>query len=244
MPLTPTPTDIALRLLLTVVACLLIGFNRSERGRAAGVRTVTLVGLTSCLALVLANLLLTTRGKPSDSFVQLDMMRLPLGVLTGIGFIGAGAIGRRNEMVRGVTTAATLWFVTMLGMCFGAGQLGLGSVGTVIGLAVLWALKWIEDAIAQEQHATLTVWFDTESGDAEPEADLRGELAKTTYRVNSTAVSLEDAGRRRCVKWMVFWRSREGSAVPPALLQQWARRPTVSRLHWEPAGLKMGDEEK
>lgn len=241
MPPTPTATDIALRLLLTLIACLLIGFNRSERGRAAGVRTTTLVGLTSCLALVLANLLLVTRGKPSDSFVQLDMMRLPLGVLTGIGFIGAGAIVRRNEMVSGVTTAATLWFVTMLGMCFGAGQLGLGSVATALGLAVLWALRWVEELIAREQRATLTVWFDTAAGD-DPEGELRGELSKSPYRVNSTAVSFTEAGRCRCVKWMVAWRSRKGSADPPPLLQQWARRPNVAKLHWEPAGLQVGDE--
>jgi putative Mg2+ transporter-C (MgtC) family protein len=232
----------ALRLLLTLVACLLIGFNRSERGRAAGVRTVTLVGLTSSLALILANLLLVTRGKPSDSFVQLDMMRLPLGVLTGIGFIGAGAIVRKNEMVRGVTTAATLWFVTMLGMCFGAGQLGLGSVATVIGLAVLWALKWVEDMVAQEQHATLTIWFNAEAGD-DPEGELRGELSQSPYKVNSTAISFTEAGRCRCVKWMLAWHSREGSAVPPPLLQQWARRPKVDKLHWEPAGLQMGEDE-
>lgn len=241
MPLTPTSADIAWRLLLTLVASSLIGLNRSEKGRAAGVRTTALVGLTACLSLILANLLLTTTGKASNSFVQLDMMRLPLGVLTGIGFIGAGAIVRRNEMVRGVTTAATLWFVTMLGMCFGAGQLGLGSVATGIGIGVLWAMKWVEDAVAHEQYATLTVWLDAEAGE-DLEAELRAELTGTRYHVSSTAVGFEDGGQRRCVRWMVSWRSREGSAVPPPLLQQWVRRPKVTKVHWEPAGLQVGDE--
>ena len=50
-------------------------------------------------------------------------MRLPLGILSGVGFIGAGAILRRGDTVRGVTTAATIWLVTVVGRCFGGGQL-------------------------------------------------------------------------------------------------------------------------
>lgn len=58
---------------------------------------------------------------------MLDLMRLPLGILTGMGFIGGGAILRRDGFVFGVTTAATLWFVTAIGLCFGVGRLRLVS---------------------------------------------------------------------------------------------------------------------
>jgi putative Mg2+ transporter-C (MgtC) family protein len=58
-----------------------------------------------------------------NSIVRLDIMRLPLGILSGVGFIGAGAILRRGDTVRGVTTAATIWLVTVVGRCFGGGQL-------------------------------------------------------------------------------------------------------------------------
>ena len=75
---------------------------------------------------------------------MLDLMRLPLGILSGMGFIGGGVILKRGDMVVGVTTAATLWFVTVLGLCFGGGQTVLGSVVLVIGLIVLWGLKWLE----------------------------------------------------------------------------------------------------
>ena len=61
--------------------------------------------------------------------IRTDLMRLPLGILSGMGFIGAGAILRKGEMVLGVTTAATLWMVTMLGLCFGAGKILLGTAG-------------------------------------------------------------------------------------------------------------------
>ncbi len=69
-------------------------------------------------AWIQVNLLLTVRGKALDSYIVMDLMRLPLGILSGMGFIGGGAILRRDNMVLGVTTAATLWFVTVMGLAF------------------------------------------------------------------------------------------------------------------------------
>jgi putative Mg2+ transporter-C (MgtC) family protein len=79
-----------------------------------------------------ANLLLIHTPDTQVPIVRLDMMRLPLGILSGIGFIGAGAILRRDDIVRGVTTAATIWLVTDIGLCFGGGQIGLVVAGTII----------------------------------------------------------------------------------------------------------------
>jgi putative Mg2+ transporter-C (MgtC) family protein len=70
----------------------LIGLNRWERERPAGLRTTILVWLAASLAMIEANVLIGTRGKPADSFAQIDVMRLPLGILSGMGFIGAGVI--------------------------------------------------------------------------------------------------------------------------------------------------------
>src|SRR5579884_4286780 len=98
------------------------------------------LSVAAALAMILANRLIGTVGKANNSFVQLDMMRLPLGVLTGVGFIGAGAIIRRDDIVYGVTTAATLWIASVIGLCFGAGQLLLGVAGTAIGVAALTGL--------------------------------------------------------------------------------------------------------
>jgi putative Mg2+ transporter-C (MgtC) family protein len=104
--------DLLLRLALTVAAGSLIGANRGERVKPAGLRTTVVVCLAASIAMLLANLLLGTTGKTPDSYVQLDMMRLPLGTLTGVGFIGAGTILRREDLVIGVTRAATLWLPT------------------------------------------------------------------------------------------------------------------------------------
>src|ERR1041385_9359213 len=121
MPIALSWREIALRLLLTVVAGAVIGLNRGERGHPAGLRTTILVCLAASLSMIAANLLLDTRGKASDSFGAMDLMRLPLGILSGIGFIGAGAIVRRDRIIVGVTTAATIWFLTVVGLCLGGG---------------------------------------------------------------------------------------------------------------------------
>jgi putative Mg2+ transporter-C (MgtC) family protein len=157
MPLHPSLQDIALRLALTLVASALIGFDRGVRGHAAGLRTTMLVGLAAALAMIQANLLLPVDGKSSGSFGVLDLMRMPLGILTGVGFIGGGAILKKGDVVSGLTTAATLWLTTVVGLCFGGGQNGLGIAGTVLALIALFALKSAEAHMAREHRARLII---------------------------------------------------------------------------------------
>ena len=104
-----------------------------------------------------------------------DLMRLPLGILSGMGFIGEGAIVRRDNFVVGITTAATLWFVTVLGLCFGGGQIAIGLVSSAIGVVVLTALKVVEDRLNQDRQARLSLVLDS-SGPSEN--DIRGSLCK------------------------------------------------------------------
>src|SRR6201987_1906939 len=158
-------SEIALRLTLTGMASGAIGVNRGELDRPVGLRTTMLVALASAISMIQVNLLLPSAGKPSDSFVMLDLMRLPLGVLSGMGFIGAGAIVRRNDLVQGVTTAATLWYVTMMGLCFGGGQLGLGLAALGLALVVLWWLKWGERRYVDRRHQAEFI-FAFEAGSA------------------------------------------------------------------------------
>jgi putative Mg2+ transporter-C (MgtC) family protein len=91
MPTTLEWYDIGWRLFLTVIAGAVIGINRAERGRSAGLRTTILVCLAASVSMIQVNLLLATAGRSPNSFIMLDLLRLPLGVLTGMGFIGAGA---------------------------------------------------------------------------------------------------------------------------------------------------------
>jgi putative Mg2+ transporter-C (MgtC) family protein len=138
MPLSLQWPDVALRLLVTVVAGILLGYNRSEHGKSAGMRTTLLVCMAASIAMIEVNMLLPTAGRASDSFVMNDLMRFPLGILTGVGFIGGGAILRRDSLVIGLTTAATLWLATVIGLCIGGGQILLGVISTGLGLSALW----------------------------------------------------------------------------------------------------------
>ncbi|WP_409528093.1 MgtC/SapB family protein [Rhizobium sp.] len=115
MPITPSWTEIVFRLTATLIAGILIGINRERGGHAAGLRTNVLVSLAACLSMIQANLLLSTSQTANGS---MDVLRLPLGILTGVGFIGGGAILRRRDVATGVTTAATLWLMTAIGLCF------------------------------------------------------------------------------------------------------------------------------
>jgi putative Mg2+ transporter-C (MgtC) family protein len=117
----------AFELLLSCVLCGLIGLEREWRHKAAGFRTHVLVGLgTTCLTH------LSLHG-----FLGSDPARLASQVVTGVGFIGAGAILQRGHFVRGVTTAATLWATMSVGMAIGAGWYQLAGLMTALVLLVL-----------------------------------------------------------------------------------------------------------
>jgi putative Mg2+ transporter-C (MgtC) family protein len=104
-----------------------------------------------------SNILLSVDGKAPDSFGAMDLMRLPLGILTGVGFIGGGAILKRGDLVTGVTTASTLWVTTVIGLCLGGGQLGLGSAATILAVLTLWSLKWLDVRMVREPRAKIIV---------------------------------------------------------------------------------------
>jgi putative Mg2+ transporter-C (MgtC) family protein len=157
MPLAPSWTDIAVRLALTMLAGAVVGLNRGARGHAAGFRTTILVALAASLAMILTNLLLSVTGKSQDSFATMDPMRLPLGILTGVGFIGAGTIVKKGDLITGVTTAATLWLITVIGLCFGAGQLALGTAATMLAVFTLWFLKWVDVIVPREHRARVVI---------------------------------------------------------------------------------------
>lgn len=122
MPLHPTWPDIIARLILTMIAGAMMGLNRGARGHAAGLRTTILVAIAAAIAMIEANILLTLGGKESSSFAVIDPMRLPLGILTGVGFLGGGAILKKGGSITGLTTAATLWLAPSLASVSAAGS--------------------------------------------------------------------------------------------------------------------------
>ncbi len=230
MPLTLSWEQIALRLSCAFLAGFFIGANRDEKGRAAGMRTNVLVCLAACIAMLQANLLMNTTGKAGDSFVVLDLMRMPLGILTGIGFIGAGAILRKGEMVTGVTTAATIWLVTVIGLCFGGGQIWLGAAGTVLALATLSGLKWFEHRMDQQHQGRLTVRLNE---DIFPEDALRIRLQAAPVHLHSWAVSTSPAANEKIVECELRWRRSSRDPFPPAAVRDLEKSVGVIHLSWQ-----------
>ena len=230
MPLTLTWADVGLRIALTVLASAAIGYDRDVEGHAAGLRTVILVALAACLSMLQANWLMNSVGKASNSFVVLDLMRLPLGILTGVGFIGGGAILKRGDTIHGLTTAATLWFVTVVGLCFGGGQVELGLVGAFLGLLTLRALKLLERKLKQQRVSELRMKWRIDDFDAETAlsalrvADLH--VARVTIREDVLAGvrELQCSVRHRVL--------RDEHGLPLGLAET-ARRPGVLEWEWK-----------
>jgi len=233
MPLEIGWDDIGLRLLCTVIAGIVIGINREEHGRTAGLRTTILVCLGSSLSMILANLMLTMTGKTPGSFIQLDVMRLPLGVLSGMGFIGAGAILQRDNLVLGVTTAAALWFVTIMGLCFGSGEIALGFVAMGIGFVTLTGLKWLEKRVKLERHATLNI---TSGPHKITEDHIAKSFGAENYKITFSSIVYAESGEIDEVHAEVRWRGKTGDSRPPDFLKALLEQYQFKRLEWRIMG--------
>ena len=224
MPLYPSWEDIGLRLLLTVLAGALVGINRGVRGHAAGLRTTILVALAACVAMIQANILLPVSGKTPASFGVMDLMRMPLGILTGVGFIGAGTILRRGDMITGVTTAATLWVVTVIGLCFGGGQLALGGCATGLAVFTLWALVVLDVRIPRDHRGRLCVRGDIGSFSA---TALAGLVAPLGCKATLSKQTVGEDGRQICVCFELAWRQAEAAGPPLDLIELLSRHHAV-----------------
>jgi putative Mg2+ transporter-C (MgtC) family protein len=230
MPLTLTWHEIALRLALTVAAGGLMGLDRGEHGRPAGLRTTLLVCLAASVAMIQANLLLNTTGKAGDSFISLDLMRLPLGILTGMGFIGGGAILRRDGFVLGVTTAALLWFVTVVGLCFGGGQIALGIAAFALGMFVLEGLRWFDSRMKQEQHGTLLLTTDRD----EPKQEaIRAIVQKAGYKTSVSSVAYLNQTQQRELELKLQWRGVPQNLDAPPFLRDLISDPHIVSAQWK-----------
>jgi putative Mg2+ transporter-C (MgtC) family protein len=233
MPLVLPWSEIALRLFCSVIVGAALGLNRSEHGRVAGVRTSILVCLAACLAMLQVNLWLSLAGRPSDSFVMNDLMRLPLGILSGIGFIGAGAIIRRNDVIVGVTTAATIWFLTVVGLCLGGGLIALGLIAGAFALVVLTPFRLLEDRLRQERLGTLVVVFGpAEAGDLE----IRSIVEQSGFRIRSCAFATRQGKEAREIRLELRWRAKPADTGIPAFVHNLAGRSEVLSVEWTPTG--------
>ncbi len=154
---------IVTKLLLAALAGGVIGWEREMHGRPAGLRTHVLVSAGSCLMMLLSEGVFLKYGHLlASGVVRIDPGRMAAQVITGIGFLGAGVIIKEGLTVRGLTTAASLWMMSGIGMAFGLGMTSVGVFSTVLASAVLIIIKKMDYLVKKDHFLRLSVVADSD----------------------------------------------------------------------------------
>lgn len=135
--------DAVVRILLVSLLAGAVGVERELREQEAGLRTHMLVGVGAALFVIVGNYAWGDLTFGNQSGVVLDPSRVVAYVVTGVGFLGAGAILKNGGSIRGLTTAASLWVVAAIGVSVGAGEYVLGIFATAVVLVSLWPVRQV-----------------------------------------------------------------------------------------------------
>jgi putative Mg2+ transporter-C (MgtC) family protein len=191
--ITPHYLDILIQLSAAWLAGSLIGLERSFHGRPAGFRTHALVCLASALLM-----LITAyqddwfKGTPIEA-IRTDPQRMAQGIMTGIGFLGAGVIFKEGLSVRGLTTAASIWITAALGILFGVGFYYPAILGTLATLGTLAVFRWIEAWMPSQYYALLVLRF--AKNRVLPEAKVKKLITAQGFSAANMSYRLDDNGR-------------------------------------------------
>ncbi len=185
--------ELVTHLLVATLAGGLIGLERSYHGRPAGFRTHTLVCVASSLLMLVT--IYSGRWFPVGTLekVQIDPTRMAQGIMTGIGFLGAGVILREGLSVRGLTTAASIWVTAAIGILAGIGFYFPVAVATALVLGVLTAFRWIEASMPSQFYAHFQVRFPRDM--VMPEREVRELVQRFGFSIANLSYRLEDGGR-------------------------------------------------
>ena len=177
------------RLAITALLGGLIGLEREHHGRSAGFRTQMLVAIGATLAMLVSIEFAKVYGHHAGA-IRVDPARVAYGVMTGIGFLGAGAILRYGVDIRGLTTAASLWCTAAVGLAVGFGMIPVALIATGLVLFVLYVLRFVDHFIPVRQSRKVTVHLPAAAGDANIDR-VRDLLAKRHVHIASVEFSRE-----------------------------------------------------
>jgi putative Mg2+ transporter-C (MgtC) family protein len=223
--------EILEHLMIALAAGGLIGFERSFHGRPAGFRTHTLV----CTASSALMLITVYQGHwyPAafSGTVNLEPTPIAQGIMTGIGFLGAGVIFKEGLTVRGLTTAASIWITAAIGILAGIGFYFPLVVTTVLTLGTLSVFRWIEAKVPAESYAHLQVAFPREG--AMVEDDLRRFM--TDHGFSVAHLSYACTAQSRSFEYTMIIRTRDPKAAQ-RLAVALSQMTEVQHFHMAPAG--------
>ena len=185
--------EMALHLVIALAAGGIIGLERSYHGRPAGFRTHALVCIASTVLMILTVYHVKWFEASFLERVTIDPTRMAQGIMTGIGFLGAGVIMKEGLTVRGLTTAASIWITAAIGILIGVGFYFPAGIATAMTLIVLSVFRWIERRMPIEFYANLTVAFLRDA--ALPEAELRAMVERQGFAVANMNYSVANEGR-------------------------------------------------
>jgi putative Mg2+ transporter-C (MgtC) family protein len=159
----------AIKLLLAALAGAIIGFERETHGQAAGLRTNVLVCTGACLLMMLSLHMshMYRNVNMAESIIRLDPARIASYAIASMGFLGAGAIITGKGTVKGLTTAASMWLVTGIGLAIGAGYFVPALTSIILSLTVLYGFRHIKRHLPKDEHTVLTLVFDQTQGPLE-----------------------------------------------------------------------------
>jgi len=222
---------IALHLMLALAAGAIIGLERSYHGRPAGFRTHALVCLSSSMLMVLTVYQDTWFGSFNLEQVNVDPTRMAQGIMTGIGFLGAGVIMKEGLSVRGLTTAASIWITAGIGIMIGVGFYFPAGIATAMTLIVLSVFRWIERSMPIEFYANLVVDFIRSSN--LPESDLRALVERHGFVIANMNYGVTGDGKTFEYKMVIHSPDRNKTRE---LAEALNALPTVMAFHISPTG--------
>jgi putative Mg2+ transporter-C (MgtC) family protein len=186
-------TTILIRLIVGAALGAIIGFERSYHGRPAGLRTHALVSSSSTLLMLFTAFqweLLS--GVPIET-LRVDPTRMAQGIMTGIGFLGAGVIIKEKLTVRGLTTATSIWMSASIGIVVGMGFFSAAGVATILTLLILSVFGWFERKLPTYAYSHLTVRCKRQ--ESINKAQLEALVNKHHFKASGPSYHLEDEGR-------------------------------------------------
>lgn len=180
--------DIIIPCMLAMIFGGAIGLQRERHERPAGLRTHTLVCLGSTVFTLVSYLGFT-------SFAGVDASRIAAGIVTGIGFIGAGVIFRQGPLVKGVTTAASIWIVAAIGVSLGVKLYYLAVIAAVLGFLILSILKSFESRIIRTPNYRIKI---TASKDFDDIGKITGTIKDFSLDIKSKNMNLSRTAILKC----------------------------------------------
>ena len=216
--------DIFLKLTLSLFLAGIIGFEREAHGRAAGLRTHMLVAVGSCL-IMLTSIHVFELYREST---VCDPARIAAGVVTGIGFLGAGTILRYRASVIGLTTAASIWAVAAIGLAIGTGFYMGGIFTTFLVIATLFVISKLEYKIIRKN------WFKTLIVEAHVNANQLHKIRDTLsgYKIEIRDFEIEKIPNRT-EALLIFDIKLTSSKYDDNIIMELLNLEGVNKAHWE-----------